>query len=62
MNQERKLSKSLPCLGVLYMIISEFHNIIYRPVSKYLEMTEGNWEQPSLPPLLLLLLLSLVFS
>lgn len=53
MSQERRLSNGLPYLGVLYMIISEFHNIIYRHVSKYLEMTEGNWEQLYLLLLLL---------
>lgn len=40
------------------MIISEFHNVIYRHVSKYLEMAEESWEQSYLP---LLLLFFLVF-
>ena len=49
MNQERNLSNGLPALRVLYMIISEFQNIIYKHVSKYyVEMAEGNWELP--PP------------
>lgn len=42
MNQERKLFNSLSYPRVLYMIISKFHNIIYRHVTKYLEMAEGN--------------------
>lgn len=40
------------------MIISEFHNVIYRYVSKYLEMAEESREQSYMP---LLLLLFLVF-
>jgi len=49
MNRERNLSNSLSTLRVLYMIISEFQNIIYKHVSKYyVEMAEGSWEPP--PP------------
>lgn len=38
-----------PALSESCMWLSQFRNTIYRHVSKYLEMAEGNWEQSYLP-------------
>lgn len=38
-----------PALSESCTWLSQFRNTIYRHVSKYLEMAEGNWEQSYLP-------------